>query len=397
MKTGIVVSLIVIALTLQTVIAATGDLNVSIDSVTIKGVVGSSTINIAGFSSEMVPLKVIFTSNVNVEDAKIKAWIGGYRDDIVVSTRRIHLLNTSVYSELLSIQLPSDIKPSESYTLYVRIETKNKYREEQYNLKIQRESYNTEILDADSEKTVRAGEKLAVDVVLKNRGYEDLEDLFVVVSIPELGVEKRAYFEDLTSEDDSDADKRDSGERTVYLRIPSNAKTGVYNLKIESYNSDSRSVITKKIAVIAGEESSNVVVPITSKQVSVGKAETYELVIVNPGSKVGIYEIIPETSENLVINVDKPVITVKAGNSETVKISVKALKEGTYSFKIDVNSDNMLVKKLTLNAIASKESTGSNWIIFTVVLVIVFVVLVIVLIVLLTRKPTKNELEESYY
>ena len=127
MKAKFLVSLIaLIAVLILPSVLATGSLSVSINSATIKGVelAPGATTNIAGFSGETVSLKVIVSSSVDVADAKVKAWIGGYRDDISASTRKIHLLNNSVYSELLSVKLPSDIDPSESYTLYERVETK---------------------------------------------------------------------------------------------------------------------------------------------------------------------------------------------------------------------------------------------------------------------------------
>ena len=233
--------------------------------------------------------------------------------------------------------------------------------------------------------------------MLKNKGYEELEDVFVSVSIPELGVEKRAYFEDLTPEDNADEDKRDSAERTVYLNIPSNAKAGVYELKVESYNADSRDVKTGKIAIVSGNEESRVIAPITSKHIDIGKTESFDIVVVNSGSSVAVYEIVPESNDNLIIRAESQILTVKAGSSETAKVNVKAVKEGTYNFAVSVESDGKLVKKVSLTAVAEKQaSSSSNIVILTIVLVIVLVVLLIVLIVLLTRKPAK-EAEESYY
>lgn len=406
MKTKfLVLAAFIAVIALSIVSASTGNLDVSVSSLTIRGVelASGSTVNVAGFSGEIVPLKVIFSSNVDASDAKVKVWIGGYRDEIASSTRRIHLLNNSVYSEILSLKLPSDIDPSESYTLYVRIETKTSYKEEQFNLKLQRESYTADILDIDSENTVKAGEKLAIDVVLKNVGYEQLDDLFVVASINELGTSKKAYFEDLMAVDDPQhvtRDRRDSAERTIYLRIPENAETGVYDLTVEVYNSETREIVTKKIAVVSNEQKARVIVPITSKTIAVGSTESFDLIIVNSGNNIGVYEIVPEVSDGIIVNADKPIVTIRAGNSETIKLNVKALKEGTYKIKANVESDGNIIKNISLSAVAEKQKQAflsNNAIVLTIVLAIVFVVLLIVLIVLLTRKPARSEAEESYY
>ena len=400
----LVLAAFIAVMALSIVSAATGNLGVDITSLTIRGVelTSGSTANVAGFSGEIVPLKVIFNSNVDVSDAKVKVWIGGYRDEIASSTRRIHLLNNSVYSELLSLKLPSDINPAESYTIYVRVETKTSYKEEQFNIKLQRESYTADILDIDSENTIKAGEKLAIDVVLKNIGYEQLDDLFVIASIVELGTSKKAYFEDLMPEDDPryvTRDRRDSAERTIYLSIPENAEAGVYDLRVEVYNSDVKDVVTRKIAVLSNEQSARVIVPVTSKSIAVDSTESFDLIIVNSGNNIGVYEIIPEVSDGIIVSADKPIVTIRAGSSETVKLNVKALKAGTFKIEADVESDGNLVKKVSLSAVAEKQKQAflsSNAVVLTIVLVIVLVVLLVVLIVLLTRKPAK-EAEESYY
>ena len=239
------------------------------------------------------------------------------------------------------------------------------------------------------ENTIKAGEKLAIDVVLKNIGYEQLDDLFVIASIVELGTSKKAYFEDLMPEDDPryvTRDRRDSAERTIYLSIPENAEAGVYDLRVEVYNSDVKDVVTRKIAVLSNEQSARVIVPVTSKSIAVDSTESFDLIIVNSGNNIGVYEIIPEVSDGIIVSADKPIVTIRAGSSETVKLNVKALKAGTFKIEADVESDGNLVKKVSLSAVAEKQKQAflsSNAVVLTIVLVIVLVVLLVVLIVLL--------------
>ena len=135
--------------------------------------------------------------------------------------------------------------------------------------------------------------------------------------------------------------------------------------------------------------------------VAMGGTVSYDLVLVNSGNSVAVYQIVPQSVNNLVVTVDQPVVTIPAGSSKVVTVKATAGNlPGIYAFKVDVNSNGELVKELTLTANVSGSNVAmpSNIVILTVVLAIIFVVLLIVLIVLLTRKPAKaEEFGESYY
>lgn len=381
-------------------IASAGSLGVSSFTVSIKGAdVTGATVLSAG-AGETIPIRVVFDAQETVTDVRMKAYVEGYRSNIEARTERFKIVNGTTYSELLSLKLPDDVDPAEDYTLYVRVGTKTNFKEESYKLKIQRTEYNIEILSVDTARSVAAGSNLNIDVVLKNRGSERLDDTFVVAKIPELGVEKKAYFSDLTPVDEcTDCDKEDAAERVITLKIPSDAKAGVYTLEVEAYNADSSTSTTKTIAIAGNEQISDVLTAVTSKEISSGATETYDLVIVNSGSRIGIYEVIPESAQNLIVTVDEPIVTVPADSSKVVKVNVKGGDTtGTFNFGVSVKSQGELVKRVNLAANVVKGSVASNVVILTVVLAVIFVVLLVVLIVLLTRKPEKvEEFGESYY
>lgn len=397
------IAVFAVLITLTSVIATTGNLDVTINEVSVNGVELSpgQTTTVAGFAAENIPVRVSFTANEDASDARVRVWLSGYRADVSSKTERIELINESTYSKLFSLVLPYDIEPSEETKLYVRVETKTGYKEEEFNLRLQRESYELEILSAEMPQKISAGEVLPIDVVLKNRGYNRLDDLFVRVAIPELGIQKRTYFWDLTPKDDcgtDSCDKEDSTERTIYLNIPAGVQAGVYKVELEVENSDFDEKIVKNL-VVEADGTSEVIAATLSKKFSKGEEAVYELIIVNPGKKIRVYSILPEEVKNLVVEAEESIVTVPADSSKIVKIKVKALEEGTYSFSVNVNSEGKLIGRLNLNAVVEKGArvTSNSAVVLTIVLVIVLVVLLIVLIVLLTRKPAKEEIEESYY
>ena len=403
MSKAILVSLMtVLTLILVTSVLAADTLSVSVNKVEFDGVdISSGTISVQ--AGAVIPVDIYFSANENANDVQVSTWIQGERSQ-AAEKDFADLIDGRSYHARLALKVPSDVDPEEDLTLYVRIESDSGDREDSYTVTIERESYKADFLLVEVDNVVQAGSSIPVDIVVKNLGRHELEDLIVSVSMPELGVSKKAYFGDLTpldnkdEEGSEDEDAVDTLDKKMYIEIPADSKAGVYELIVEAFNSDVREAVKTNIAVAGTEVASNVLVPVTSKELKVGETGTYSLIIVNSGSKLGVYEIIPETVDGVMVTVKEPIVTVAAGSSNTVDVDVKALKEGTFSFGLNVNSDNQLVKRVTLTSVVGEKALTSNITILTIVLAIVFVVLLIVLIVLLTRKPMKSEeLEESYY
>lgn len=416
MEKSILVSIFVVfaVLTLVTLISAdTGDLT-SDWKVTIDGADVSSS-SVSGIEAgETLPIKIVFLAEEDARDVKIKAWIDGYRNEVSDQTGRFELVEGSTYTKYLSLELPADIDPTEEYTLTIRISDKTESDDQEYTLKLQRESYNLEILAVDAPTEVTAGSVIAVNVVLKNWGMHDLEDIFAKARIADLGIEQRVYFGDLDPLDEceyEDNDYKDCGradavERRIYLVIPENARTGVYNLEVEAYNVDSSIKQTKSIVISGGEKATNVYSGANAKTINIGEQVSYDLVIVNSGSKMKIYTLTPEAASGLLIDVD-PIVSVPGDSSKTVKVNVKATEsaeEGTHVVTVNIEEEGELVKSTSFTANVEKGTVATranSVVVLTIVLVIIFVVLLIILIVLLTKKTATMETTEgeetSYY
>jgi len=245
-----------------TVMAATGDLAVAFDEVSVDSVVTDPSATVtAGYAGETVPVQVRFAADADLDDLKVKVWIDGYKNDLSVSTDRFDVLNGTTYLRRLSLTLPNvndmdDV--NEDLTLHVRISDRNDYLEEEYNIRMQRNSYVFDVLSVEAPTSASAGDIIAVDVVLKNTGSHELEDAFVTARIPDLGVSRKVYFGDLTPEDDCDDDcaKQDARERRIYLVIPSDAVSGTYGLEVKASNYDSSQTVMRSVDV-SGVSASN--------------------------------------------------------------------------------------------------------------------------------------------
>ena len=368
-------------------------------STTVNGI-DVTTQPVTVFAGETIPLRVSFTANTNATDVRVKAWISGYRSDISDSSERFDIISGSRYtSELLTLTAPSDIDINENVLRVVSAETKDAYDETTYNLNLQRGSYEVEVMSVEVQVSsdIIPGSNAAVDVVLKNRGIRELDDTYIKVKIPQLNVETKVYAGDLLPGDDDDTDKGDAIEKTIFVKIPSNAAVGTYSMTIEAYNKDVSQTVTQDIEIGESADKSDVLVSVADKSIAVGEEATYELIIVNSGDGIKSYTISPESTSSLTISVEEPVVAVSADSSKTVNIRVKANEQGTYTFALNVKSGDELIKRVTFSASVSGTSVNTA-LIWTIVLAIVFIVLLVALIVLLTKKPAKKEeFSESYY
>ena len=250
--------------------ASVAALPVTIGEVTVNDVdltVGTST-TISGSPGETVPVTVRFTATSDAQDVKVKVGIG---DSASVSTSRFDVLSGVTYVKRLSLTLPNveDMDNSNEtwdFTVTVSDKTGDEVSSP-YTITMQRDAYVLDVLSAEMASTASAGEIVPIDVVLKNYGARDAEDTFVTVSIPELGVYKKAYFGDLVSQDNTASnDNEDARERVIYLTVPADVKSGDYTVEVKASNYKTTSTAKKVMSItgLAAANSTGTATPITS-------------------------------------------------------------------------------------------------------------------------------------
>jgi len=369
----------------------------------IRNVEVSGTDVVGVVEGETIPIMVVFNSILDASDVKIKAEINGYDVDVEDITARFDIEAGKKYTKTLSLTIPYNLEDeaSEDATLELKIYNKeHSTKLSLVNLGVQRQSYKADVMSVSTSQTAEAGQLFAVDVVLKNTGYNDLDDLYVTVSIDDLNVKKTTYFGDLVAfeSDDDDEDETDTVSGRIYLEIPETAKTGVYVLKIEISNKDLLETKVKQIVIENEFSDSNIFASVTGKTVNAGEEAEYSVLIVNPTNKLKVYKLVTENADGLSVNLGETLVAVSAGTSKTVKVTAKADKEGTYKFKVNVFSGEKLLNSVELGLDTKGKSVSNPTMVLTVVLAIVFIVLLIVLFVLVGKKPEKSEeFGESYY
>lgn len=370
----------------------------------------SSSLDFANFAGQKVPVLVTFVATENASDVRVKAWFSGESGNAAVS-ERFDVLAGRVYTKIAYLDVPFDLRDSldESRKLMVDVENRDQTAQQvEIEFTVQRENYKLAILDVSMNSEAKAGDSLAIDVVLKNAGRKSADDAFLRITIPELGIDTKTYFGDLSPVDRANPDKDDASERRTYVRIPVDAPAGLYTVNLEAYNSDSDAKTTKKLVVSGASEGVLAISSASSQTFNVGEKGQYMLTLVNRGTTIAVYKLTATAPKDLNVYISEPLVVVPAGSSKTVSVEADSSVRDAYTFSVNVNSEQgtpVSQQSFIANVVEGSSSgvrslgTASNaTVLLTVILAIIFIVLLVVLIVLLTRKPeTKEEFGESYY
>ncbi|MBU2497036.1 MAG: hypothetical protein KJ767_03185, partial [Nanoarchaeota archaeon] len=357
-----------------------------------------------------------------IEDVNIEAEIRGIETGTVdVETPLFDIREDDDYShqtvvrKYLTLKIPANINLgddiTDEYTLRIRASSDKTDETWNIDLEIERPRHNLVVLDTQSTiYPVSAGDTALVEVVVRNRGSKVLEDVFVKVSIPELGISKQKYLRDLapleepTDFTDFDDDLTDKAVAYVRLEIPTNAVSGDYTVNIKAYSLDNvvkgedTSVLTVK-GISAGTAQTSVIADATTKSVAREQGVVYKVMITNLGNTAQVYN-----AELLGVNfgtssVNPAVISLTPGATGEFNVFVSPSNTatlGAHNFNVVVKSGAQTVKTLNLNADVTQGATTDklkqNLIVIAVILVVILIILAIIIAVVTGRRPEEEKL-----
>lgn len=359
-------------------------------------------------------VKVVFKAEKDLSNVKLHAWINGYRKELEARTGEFDVFKGNLYSKTLFIDIPYDIDARDTYTLYVKLEGKKEFTgvdEAKINMNVQRianilDILSVDLYDRNRNNVFNAGSTIYADVVVKNRGNHKADDVYVKVSIKELGISRNVYLGDLEAYDNHYAHNNDDTKRvTIALTLPTNTATGVYTLEIEAYNSDLRDKETREIVIERALAKNVEIIPqVTEANVRTGATAQYSLLVSNTG----------ETGENFIVEVlgangwattivSPASFSLEAGESKIVQIDLNVAKDadaGKYPFTVRVKYGNN-AKQYNFMANVT-QGVEVDWKIILMIIGIALAVAIIVLLILTLIKQSKSSSEEkpeleSYY
>ena len=191
-------------------------------------------------------------SGGQVPDVRIEAKIVGYEFGTISDISDIFSIDENlVYRKVLTLVIPEDIDASELYTLRIEVSDSNNEEQVEFQLNIDEQRHSLNIFDivVNPSTSVMAGQHIFPIVRVENLGERKEDDVRVTVSVPELGISTTNYINDLITEEQEDQevfrlDERSSAQLDFLLRIPEDATTGEYTLKVDVMYNRGHSLLT---------------------------------------------------------------------------------------------------------------------------------------------------------
>lgn len=356
----------------------------------------------------------------DVNDAYLGAFVSGYRyayyerDMVTDYSRTFTLPANEKRSFDLKVKVPVDMEKKDAKLRLVLFdENSDSLVTYNYQLSIYGTAEDKAVQIQDffisPSTTIEAGRALSFKVKVKNYGNNDLDDVKVKVSIPELNLNTYETIDTL------DKDESQSFE-ALLLRIPSDAKAGDYEVvatvdfdRFESVEESKQvTVINAETTTPTADTQSVITMPESVDVVKGTQGSVYPVLIENDGSASKTYVLtVSGVSDWGTVSFEpSSVVVIGAGQSQTVYLRVKANDNAAAGDKVfqvsvkadEVSKDTSVVAKLKDDsAQATPLRAVLEW-----ALIILIAVLIILGIILLINKMRNNkddeeEDEQTYY
>jgi len=375
-------------------------------SVDVNGVTYSGS-PISVKLGETMPVAVEFYPTVDSNDTTITAEISyGHGKHMSVVSDAFYAIAGTDYKETLNIAMPTNVEvtpPGESYTLSIAIKDGhgNLIEFQPVPLTVQKENDLLDIQKVMAQSSVDAGKPMLVDIVVKNVGTDNQDDVYVSVEIPTLGVNAQEYVGDLYSVDNDEG--KDTAVISVPIKIPSTALSGAYVMTIRASNGNvdvSKKVGLNVNGIAKDSETSDAIPTVTEQTVGQGKTASYEISVVNLGTSAKTYSVeISGTDGWASYSINPSAVSLQKDARSQLNVYLTAQDKataGTHTFTATVKSSDGWQKQFTFTANVEAARTVDPVLISVIVLAIILVVL-IAIFVKSRSKPEALEDEETYY
>tara|TARA_Y100000310_G_C20638844_1_gene792734 strand:- start:439 stop:1650 length:1212 start_codon:yes stop_codon:yes gene_type:complete len=311
------------------------------------------------YAGDNLMLKVFWEGTGNDTTARIIAELADEEE----KTDYFTVKNGWTGYETLVLNLDSDIDPGQ-YTLNIVMEDEDGNREtfETLVVEVVSQMNLVEVYDwnAPQGTEVQAGETLYVSTGVRNYGHSFEEDVYVKMTIPALGLTTKTNKFDLVTEEFAESSSADDDDdfkvyKDLYLTLPLNTPSSVYDVLLEVVYDDGDSVNSQTFQMVVGAGSaydSEIEVDTTSQTTEAGKAVAFWVSYTNPNVDYAVE----------VNGADFADVTVaEESNGAYVFVSVNEdAEEGLHEFTVTVSAGSNELKSfdLTVN-VTEGTSYGS--------------------------------------
>ena len=386
--------LFVLALALVAPLVSAADFSFSDIEVNGENVMDGTVLYVE--RGETLDIRAVVKATANIQDVRVSAHIGGYEYGTVETDSQIMKIDSGS-SRIVNLQLkvPDDMDASDDVTLYLKAYNDDSVDVE-ITLRLQEKRHDVRLFDVIINPGLSVRDYLSVSAVVENMGdcvdidsCEAEKNVIVEASIPALGISVRDSIDKLypeTLEDDSDESARDS---TAKVNLPiidlSNAPAGEYELRVRAYYNRKNDFSEKKYTLVVEKGPVTDLIlnaDATSKNIVEGQAVEYKISVANLGKNDRTFLINVEGVSTFgSANVEPRMITVRAGSTQDVKLTLTAKEniQGSNLFSVKLLENGQLVQELNLEAKVGEDDSLAT---FKTGLQVGFVILLVILIIL---------------
>jgi uncharacterized membrane protein len=353
---------------------------------------------------QKIEVKVEMLARDNADNVVVEARISGSdHSDVADVSETFDVKNGTMYIKTLQLELPASID-SNDYDLRVSIIPRTgAMKTYNYLLAVTSPKHSISIRDVtfNPSEEVMAGRSLLSVVRIQNFGAETEDSVKIKVDIPELNQYAVDYVDELESDDSVSSEE-------MYLRIPSTAKTGEYDVVVTAEYDDGYKQVEKtyQINVVgtgseddsgsastSGSKASGIQItagPQTQETARGQGGVIYPVAIVNSESEsksISLYVTGVESFGTVKVS-PSTLIVVGPGASETFYVYVSANEDaslGSHTFGVSVKSNNEVLKEFPLNVNViegSQQKEAASWDSVKKGLLVGLVILIVILVIL---------------
>ncbi len=418
-KQGLIVFLAIVSLVLTSVSVLADSPNYNITKVEVNDVeLNGRILDIERTDSLTVEVEIEVTTLT--DDMRVEAEIEGYEfGDIKDKSEIFDAEAGRTYKKTLTLDIPDDLQASKPYTLRIEASDPDNQEVMEIQLNIDEKRHFLRIFDVilRPQGSVESGKPIFTTVRVENLGEKKERDIEVRVSVSQLGIVARDYIDELVTEQqesitNDDDEESSASSNELMLRIPDDAKTGVYDLLVEVlYNRGHSKVVQRIPLAVEGKKVEQTQTPVTettivnvdgsSKTIKAGEEVAYKVMFANMDNTQKVYSVeVSGTQLFADTRVDPGFVSVLGGKAGEIYVFLKA-KDNAESkrqfFTIRAMSGNNVVKELALTAEVKGKEIATSWAWVRNLLYIVFIVLILVLIVMLITWGVRNARESENY
>jgi uncharacterized membrane protein len=317
----------------------------------------------------------------DVKDITVKAWIEDSNGDLVgtkFSTDVVKLRQDCDKDVTVNIAVPSNTE-EDTYTLWVTAEGKWVDAKEKVTaswngpVDVEQAEHALAIENVKlSANTLSAGDSVDVAITVLNNGQNDENGVVIKAAITELGVEKSVKLINTLGQ---------YAETTQYitLQLPEKVQDGLYTVKVTVYNdqagTSANADFVVENAVVAPKPTGAITQPATGVQtIEAGKGVVFSMQIANNAQTAKTFSFTVGGASDWTSNVrvDPAVISLGAGESETVQIHMIPTQAGEHSFTLFVSDGATTIAgqqvkvAVTGNALGTDTDAGQSLVVLLI-------------------------------